>query len=354
MAPSRGLARLLLRPACAPTTACSGNMSLARRAYASFAEQLRDPTNRVQSYISRSRDPFVNLSIEDYILRASPPASIVLFLYTNRPCVVIGRNQNPWLEVNLGILQAAASSGTAARDTEPPAIGQVDLVRRRSGGGAVFHDEGNLNWSITCPRTEFTRDKHAEMVVRALRKIGIERARVNERHDIVLDQGHERRASHPQDTHRTAYTVGEGGPRALKVSGSAYKLTRGRALHHATTLLASPNLHIIPQYLHSPARNSIQAKGVESVSSPVANIGLDVETFQTRLQEEFSGMYAHQGSSPVVQTVGEEHLKIPEIRKGYDELKVRRAVVHNIAGSVLTCIDRRLDVVANTAVQYRP
>jgi lipoate-protein ligase A len=131
-------------------------------------------------------------------------------------------------------------------------------------------------------------------------------------------------------------------------------LTRGRALHHATTLLASPNLHIIPQYLHSPARNSIQAKGVESVSSPVANIGLDVETFQTRLQEEFSGMYAHQGSSPVVQTVGEEHLKIPEIRKGYDELKVRRAVVHNIAGSVLTCIDRRLDVVANTAVQYRP
>lgn len=300
----------------------SRNMFFSRRAYTSFAEQLTNPANRVQSYISRSKDPFVNLSIEDYILRTSPPDSTVLFLYTNRPCVVIGRNQNPWSEVNLGILQAANSQSRAAKDTEPPAIGDVALVRRRSGGGAVFHDEGNLNWSITCPRTEFTRDKHAEMVVRALRKIGVDRARVNERHDIVLDQGHERRASDPQDTHRTAYTVDEGGLRPLKVSGSAYKLTRARALHHATTLLASPNLHIIPQYLHSPARKFIHAKGVESVSSPVANIGLDVEMFQERLQEEFSAMYAHQGSSPVVEVLGEEHLQIAEIKKGYKELKV--------------------------------
>ncbi|KAF2441784.1 hypothetical protein P171DRAFT_488223 [Karstenula rhodostoma CBS 690.94] len=320
MAPSRGLARLLLRPALSNTAAYLRNVSFARRAY-SFAEQLASPANRVQSYISRSSDPFVNLSIEDYILRTSPPDSTVLFLYKNRPCVVIGRNQNPWSEVNLGILQAAAPRSTAVKDTEPPAIGDVHLVRRRSGGGAVFHDEGNLNWSITCPRTEFTRDKHAEMVVRALRKIGIERARVNERHDIVLDQGHEKRPSDPQDTHQTAYTVDEGGPRPLKVSGSAYKLTRGRALHHATTLLASPNLHIIPQYLHSPARKSIQAKGVESVSSPVANIGLDVEMFQKRLQDEFSAMYAHQGKPHIVQVVGEEHLQIPEIRKGYNELK---------------------------------
>ena len=296
-------------------------MLRARRAYTSFAEQLSNPANRVQSYISRSRDPFVNLSIEDFILRTSSPDSTILFLYTNRPCVVIGRNQNPWSEVNLGLLQAAKRQDKAVKETEPPGIGDVDLVRRRSGGGTVFHDEGNLNWSITCPRTEFTRDKHAEMVVRALRKIGIERARVNERHDIVLDQGHEKRASDPQDTHRTAYTVDEGGPRPLKVSGSAYKLTRARALHHATTLLASPNLHIIPEYLHSPAKKSIQAKGVESVSSPVANIGLEVEPFQRRLQDEFAAMYGHQANSPIVQVVGEEYLNIPEIKKGYDELK---------------------------------
>lgn len=295
-------------------------MSLARRGYMSFAERLSNPANRVQSYISRSRDPFVNLSIEDYILRNSPPDSTVLFLYANRPCVVIGRNQNPWSEVNLGILQAAKRQDEPARDTEPPAIGDVYLVRRRSGGGAVFHDEGNLNWSITCPRTEFTRDKHAEMVVRALRKLGVERARVNERHDIVLDQGHEKHASDPRDTHRTAYTA-DRGPKPLKVSGSAYKLTRARALHHATTLLVSPNLQIIPQYLHSPAKEFIQAKGVESVSSPVGNIGLDVGMFQQRLQEEFAIMYNQQDVGPFLEHVGEEHLNIPAIKKGYDELK---------------------------------
>lgn len=297
-------------------TTCS-----AARSCSSFTEKLADPTNKLQSYVSCSDDPYLNLSIEDHILRKSPADSTILFLYVNRPCVVIGRNQNPWTEVNLGILNAARGTHDA-KDSEPPGIGTVDLVRRRSGGGTVFHDEGNLNWSITCPRGDFTRDKHAEMVVRTLRRLGIDRARVNERHDIVLDQGHERNAVDPQDTHRTPYTTDEGGPRPLKVSGSAYKLTRQRALHHATTLLSSPNLHIIGDYLRSPAKDLIQAQGVESVSSPVSNIGLDVATFQERLQEEFASMYADLGTPGIVETVGVEHLDIPDIRKGYDELQV--------------------------------
>ncbi|PVI06855.1 hypothetical protein DM02DRAFT_513606 [Periconia macrospinosa] len=280
---------------------------------ASFSQELANPARKVQSYISTSRDPYLNLSIEDYILRASPADSTVLFLYVNRPCVVIGRNQNPWSEVNLGILCSKKQSTSAA-------FGHVDLVRRRSGGGAVFHDEGNLNWSITCPRSQFTRDTHAEMVVRALRKLGIDRARVNERHDIVLDQGPRQESVDPVDTHRTSYTV-QDGPRPLKVSGSAYKLTSARALHHATTLLSSPNLPLIPQYLRSPAKNAIQAKGVESVSSPVSNIGLDVQHFQVRLQEEFAIVHSSSEQRLVVQELGEEHLSIPAIRKGYDELR---------------------------------
>jgi lipoate-protein ligase A len=293
----------------------------ARRAYSSFTENLSNPANKLQSYISRSSDPYLNLSIEDHILRKSPPDSTVLFLYVNRPCVVIGRNQNPWTEVNLSILNAATGTQDL-KETEPPGIGAVDIVRRRSGGGTVFHDEGNLNWSITCPRSEFTRDKHAEMVVHALRKQGIERARVNERHDIVLDQGHEKRPSDPEDTHRTPYTVEENIPKPLKVSGSAYKLTRQRALHHATTLLESPNLHIISQYLRSPAKDHIEAKGVESVSSPVSNIGLDLKAFQQRLQEVFAAMYADVGRISIVETVGDEYMNIPDIKKGYEELRV--------------------------------
>jgi lipoate-protein ligase A len=296
-------------------------LTQARRPYSLFTENLSNPAHKLQSYVSRSSDPYLNLSIEDHILRKSPPHSTVLFLYVNRPCVVIGRNQNPWSEVNLGILNAAIGSKTL-KDTGPLNIGSVDIVRRRSGGGTVFHDEGNLNWSITCPRTEFTRDKHAEMVVRALRKQGIERARVNERHDIVLDQGHEKRPSDPEDTHRSPYTVDDGIPKPLKVSGSAYKLTRQRALHHATTLLESPNLHIISQYLRSPAKHNIEAKGVESVSSPVSNIGLDLKAYKTRLQEVFAEMYASVGNIDVVETVGDEYLSIPDIRKGYDELRV--------------------------------
>ncbi|KAF2704875.1 hypothetical protein K504DRAFT_472169 [Pleomassaria siparia CBS 279.74] len=299
-------------------------MATARRALSSFSEKLANPANMVQSYISRSNDPYLNLSIEHHILQKSPPDSVVLFLYTNRPCIVIGRNQNPWTEVNLGILNAATQGGRIPKDTEPPGIGHVDLVRRRSGGGAVFHDEGNVNWSITCPMADFTRDKYAEMVVRALRKLGIERARVNERHDIVLDQGHSKRNADPRDTHRTPYTVDDGTlPKPLKVSGSAYKLTRARALHHATTLLSSPNLHIIPQYLRSPAKPFIQARGVESVSSPVGNIGLEITAFQSRLQEEFASMYSKFGKQAVVEIVGDEHLKIPDIRKGYDELRTK-------------------------------
>jgi lipoate-protein ligase A len=293
----------------------------ARRGFSSFTERLADPANKLQSYISRSSDPYLNLSIEDHILRKSPADSTVLFLYVNRPCVVIGRNQNPWTEVNLGILDATPRSGQL-KDMESPGIGRVDIVRRRSGGGTVFHDRGNLNWSITCPRSDFTRDKYAEMVVRALRKQGIERARVNERHDIVLDQGHEKREHDPEDTHRTPYTVDGDLPKPLKVSGSAYKLTRLRALHHATTLLESPNLQNISKYLRSPAKNNIEAKGVESVSSPVTNIGLDVEAFQKRLQEEFAATFAGSGGPSIVESVGDEYLSIPDIKKGYDELRV--------------------------------
>jgi lipoate-protein ligase A len=301
-----------------PPTAPLGNMSLARRALSSFSQKLADPANKVQSYLSRSRDPYLNLAIEDHILRTSPPDSTVLFLYMNRPCIVIGRNQNPWTEVDLSILHAQHSGIWEPGHTDPPARGNVDLVRRRSGGGTVFHDEGNVNWSIVCPRADFTRDKHAEMVVRALRKLGVERARVNERHDIVLDQGPRTRAAESSDTHTSPYTD-EGGPRPLKVSGSAYKLTRARAMHHATTLLASPNLMVIPHYLRSPAKNFIEAKGVESVSSPVGNIGLDVEKFQEKLQAEFATMHGDAGR-PTVQIVGEEQLSIPDVKKGYDEL----------------------------------
>ncbi|KAK5127645.1 hypothetical protein LTR85_006986 [Meristemomyces frigidus] len=276
-------------------------------------DRLAEP---VQSYISTSRDPYLNLSIEHFLLQKSAPHSAILLLYVNRPSIIIGRNQNPWLEVNLALLNP---SGHGQPETEPPGLGAVDLVRRRSGGGTVFHDEGNVNWTVICPSKDFTRDKHAEMIVRALRSCSVDRARVNERHDIVLDQGERGADIDSRETHRTPYMMAEAdGIRPLKVSGSAYKLTRQRALHHGTCLLSSPNLNIIPDYLHSPAKPYMTARGVESVSSPVGNILLDNETFIVAVQKHFTKLY---GTTEDAIKVGDEWREHDPVRKGEDELK---------------------------------
>lgn len=285
------------------------------RCLASWTKDVSNPSNLVQSYISRSDDPYLNLSIEHYLLQHSPPDSAVLFLYSNKPSIILGRNQNPWLEVNLNLLNSNLE-GSATKDI----VENVLLVRRRSGGGTVFHDEGNVNWSVISPPADFTRDKHAEMVVRALRENGIERARVNERHDIVLDQGHNRHTHESSDLHRTPFTSDDPtAPRSIKVSGSAYKLTRRRAMHHGTCLLSSPNLSIIPRYLRSPARPFVKAKGVESVSSPVGNIGLGNDLFKDAVHVAFRSMY---GGNEGHHVVGDEALEEPKVKEYMNETKV--------------------------------
>ncbi|KAJ4144369.1 hypothetical protein LMH87_003253 [Akanthomyces muscarius] len=246
-----------------------------------------DPASKTQIYLSRSRDPLLNLSVEHHLLQTAPADATVLMLYANAPCVVFGRNQNPWIETNLARLA-----------TTP-----IRLVRRRSGGGTVFHDEGNVNFSVICPSAAFDRNKHAEMVVRALRRLGRPTTRVNERHDIVID-------TPPPDRVGT-----------YKVSGSAYKLTRLRSLHHGTCLLRSPNLGAISSLLRSPAEGFIKARGVDSVRSPVRNLDLDVAAFQDAVVREFEAMY---GPSDVRAVVDDAPaMAVDRIRQGYEEMRAR-------------------------------
>ena len=355
MAPSRGcrsllsVARILRPPQRASHVTCRANCYSTHPA-SSLAQLGSNPAAKHQIYVSRSNDPYINLSIEHLLLKKTPSDSHVLFLYTNRPSIVIGRNQNPWLEVNLRLLDAAKRGNSSEQRTS--ALGNVLLVRRRSGGGTVFHDEGNVNYCVICPAADFTRDKHAEMVVRALRRWsdrGIN-ARVNERHDIVLDQG-SWDAVDPKaklevgNTHRSLFQEqGEGPP--LKISGSAYKLTRLRALHHGTCLLASPNLGLIHAYLNSPARPFIKARGVESVRSPVGNLCPDHRqsnlAFEASVISEFGEMHGIE-SSKISHVLGEIngrdelysdhgllfgrlsdiHEQWPDISKGLAELMVR-------------------------------
>ena len=258
---------------------------------------------RHQIFISRSVDPYLNLSIEHYLLQKSPPHSTILFLYVNRPCVVIGRNQNPWLEVDLRLLKQhhLAKISRAEDESKEILADDVQLVRRRSGGGTVFHDFGNVNYSVICPSADFKRDKHAEMVTKAIRSFN-PRARVNERHDIVLDQGPLLEAKdrpNPEDLHRTMFSPSNGKTPPLKVSGSAYKLTRLRSLHHGTCLVASKDLSRISKLLNAPARPFIKAKGVDSVRSPISNINdpaqslrpIDVAQFQDKVVRAFGELH---------------------------------------------------------------
>jgi lipoate-protein ligase A len=204
------------------------------------------------------------------------------------------------------------------------------LVRRRSGGGTVFHDEGNVNYSVICPTPAFNRDKHAEMVVRALRNLGVQKARVNERHDIVIDR----------------IGVGHEDERPFKVSGSAYKLTRLRSLHHGTCLLSSPNLKSISQMLWSPAKKYIKARGVDSVSSPVANVELSNSDFEDAVVTDFVNLY--KAGKPVI--LDGEIASLPEIEKGVEELKVCISMGPRHTGSPF--VVSGLDILANTAIYF--
>lgn len=312
-----------------------------------FWQVVTNPKSKYQIYISNAHDPYLNLSIEHFLLQKSPADSTILFLYVNKPCVVIGRNQNPWLETNLRKIKSRPAKGFITYEHEPQ---DVQLVRRRSGGGTVFHDHGNVNYCVICPTADFNRDKHAEMVARVLRA-HTPRVRVNERHDIVLDQGNfqEDDRPDPADMHRTGYHCEGTSPPPLKVSGSAYKLTRLRSLHHGTCLLNSWNIDSISEYLRSPAKPFLKARGVESVRSPIGNVfdepgkgwkSLNAD-FQIRVAKAFAEMYkidvetvskllegrANPRSSPengyICGYVENDARELAEIRAGIGELKVR-------------------------------
>lgn len=204
-----------------------------------------------------------------------------LFVYRNDPCVVIGRHQNPWTECDLASM---------ARDGVP-------LVRRISGGGAVYHDPGNLNFCFLGDQESYELDRHFAVVTEALAGLGI-RAHRNERNDILLDGVVNPRATKPgrSDT-RPGGTEPRGATPALpaKISGNAFRHTKNVSMHHGT-LLVDADLDRLSAYLHSPTSpdtppppaakaevgaagqaNSTQAavtssKAIASVRSSVANL----------------------------------------------------------------------------------
>lgn len=185
-------------------------------------------------YLSGSDDPFFHLAVEEWLLRSPEAPPEAWFLYRNRPSVVLGRFQNPWKECDLGWLTGEGHT----------------LVRRPSGGGTVWHDPGNVNFCHVRPLKGFNKDDVLKVVQAKLQTFNLE-VRINARHDLIVMK--------PDGTTR-------------KVSGSAYKQTKDRALHHGTLLLEG-DLDKLERSLTSP-NTLLETRSIASVRSRVQNLHL--------------------------------------------------------------------------------
>lgn len=211
---------------------------------------------------TEKHDVYRNLALEEWLLDHAPQLP-VLFLYVNDPCVVIGKNQNPWRECRLSQMEKEG----------------VALARRISGGGAVYHDLGNLNVSVIVSRTEYVEEKQYELIFQCLEKFGIKSSKVRKNSLVVGDK---------------------------KFSGQAFCHRRDRTLHHGT-LLVNTDLDRLGRYL-GPELDDIETKAIASVPAEVANLpGVTIETLSAALIETFRKEY---GSRGVVESWGD--VDIPE------------------------------------------
>lgn len=181
----------------------------------------------IQIYISNSFDPYLNLATEKYLLDILPENTCTLYLWQNENTVVIGRNQNPWAECNCPLLEKEGGK----------------VARRLSGGGAVFHDLGNLNFTFLCSEDSYDLSRQLQVIREACRLAGIE-TELSGRNDILADN--------------------------RKFSGNAFYNSKGRAYHHGT-LMVCADTEKMQRYL-TPSKAKLEAKGVKSVRSRVVNL----------------------------------------------------------------------------------
>lgn len=224
-------------------------------------------------YTTDSTDPYLNLATESRLYSTVPPNTEALFLWRNSESVVIGRSQNPWIECRMWEIEEAG----------------INLVRRQSGGGAVYHDMGNTNFTFFSEKGRYSKERNLRIIVEALRSLGIQ-ADINARNDILVD--------------------------GKKVSGSAFRLGKSRNFHHGTLLLQVDLDRLF--YLLNPSVTGIESKGVTSVKSSVANLrafseSLTHDALCRALMESLSREY--RCGYRVIHLRGRELLSIPEVSR---------------------------------------
>ena len=200
-------------------------------------------------------NPYYNMAFDEYCLESLPIDEPVFFLWQNRPAVIVGYNQEVNTEVNLDYLKEKG----------------IDLVRRVTGGGAVYHDLENLNYTIVGRSEDLERDypEYAALMMKALQALGVP-ATLSGRNDILVD--------------------------GKKVSGFAKRVCKNRLMVHGT-LMYNVDVDVLTHVLN-PSTTKLQSKGIASVRSRVTNLCnylpelSDIQAFKNRLEEILSNNYS--------------------------------------------------------------
>lgn len=201
-----------------------------------------------------STDPHFNMAFDQFCLEQLDMEEPVFYLWRNRPSVIIGLNQNAFGEVNLSYLESHG----------------ISLARRVTGGGAVYHDLQNLNYSIVGRSSDLEKDYpgYMNMIIEALRQMGV-KAELSGRNDIMV-----------------------GG---RKVSGYAKRVWKDRLMVHGT-LMWDVDIESLTNALATPG-SKLESKGIASVRSRVANLKDElpgynsIEEFKAALEARLSNGY---------------------------------------------------------------
>lgn len=202
-------------------------------------------------YSAPTGDGWLNLARDGYFLENNKKSDVILYFYVNKNAVIIGRNQNAWKECSIANMDADG----------------VQLVRRHSGGGAVFHDNGNLNFSFITDEKHYDLNRQMRVILNAVSKLGL-KAELSGRNDITVD--------------------------GKKFSGNAFSLAKGNRSHHGT-ILVNADLTKLSNYL-CVSKEKMRSKGIDSVRARVCNIcelssGLTVEAMRRLVIESFIEEY---------------------------------------------------------------
>ena len=227
---------------------------------------------KLQFIVSNQTEPYWNISVENYLVEHAE--CVTLYLWRNRRTVVIGQNQNPFSECNVEALEADGGY----------------LMRRKTGGGAVYHDDGNINFSFVVPKALYDQTRQFGVIQRAVESFGLH-TELSGRNDILAE--------------------------GRKFSGNAFSKSRVNDLHHGTILIKG-NMDDLARYL-KPKPAKLQKHGVASVRSRVVNLSelnpaINAESLVPRLKEAFEAEYSEYSEYSDYSEI----IKRPEVRALHD------------------------------------